>query len=72
MLVTSIKVFFFLFITADEPLGGGCDPDSIEVQCSDPYAACLINGSDYICTCDLGYYDDNGYDSSGHCQNSEY
>lgn len=55
---------------SDKPLGINCTKASTG-EC-EPNARCLPSRSEYICTCDIGYYDDNGFNSSGNCQNSKY
>ena len=37
-------------------------------QCSDREADCLSDGTKYICTCKVGFYDDNGFTLAGNCK----
>ena len=54
---------------SDAPLGGTCDAGSTD-QCSDSKAGCLFDEAKYICTCEDGFYDDNGFALDGNCQGS--
>ena len=55
------------FSLTDKPLGETCEAGSMN-QCSDPEADCLSDGTKYICTCKVGFYDDNGFTLAGNCK----